>query len=261
MPTLDLATAPDTRFDTRFDPRRFAPISEAAFFFDVDGTLLDLRERPDDVVADSALRALLSALADASDGAVALVSGRSLADLDRIFDPLRLPCAALHGATIRFPNGAVQPPPKGAMDRARPDVTRYVADRPGLMLEDKGATLAVHYRQRPELGADLVAYLSDFGPGRDLAVQEGKLVVELKPTGADKGRAIAALMRHAPFAGRTPAFFGDDLTDEDGFGFVNSVGGVSCRIGLADAPTQARLHLPDPAAMRATLRVLVGALT
>ena len=121
------------------------------------------------------------------------------------------------------------------------------------MLEDKGATLAVHYRKRPELGAEALRFLLRFSPADGLAVQEGKFVVELKPGLYDKGTAIAELMRAPPFAGRMPVFFGDDLTDEAGFVFVNHAGGLSVRIGSAEVRTQAHQVLPDTAALRALL--------
>ncbi len=234
-------------------------LQTSAFFFDVDGTLLELKPMPQDVVADAALRDLLRALAARNAGAVALVSGRAIADLDRIFAPLILPAAGLHGAEIRFPDGVRTHTGAGIMDHARPDLARFVAAHPGLMLEDKGATLAVHFRQRPDLASDVLTCMRRFAPGDDIAVQEGKFVVELKPAGFDKGSAIASLLRHPPFAGRKPVFYGDDLTDEAGFSFVNKYGGLSVRIGQSDVPTQAQAHLDDPAAMRHAIMDILGA--
>jgi trehalose 6-phosphate phosphatase len=231
---------------------------KSAFFFDVDGTLLELRPRPEDVVADEALRLLVSRLAEVNAGAVALVSGRSIRDLDRIFQPLTLPAAGLHGAELRFPDGGRIATTAAIMDHARPDVGRFVAEHSGLMLEDKGATLAVHFRARPDLAGDVLTFMHRFAPGDDIAVQEGKFVVELKPAAFDKGSAIRTMMTQPPFAGRTPVFYGDDLTDEAGFTYVNTVGGLSVRIGARGAPTEARGHLDDPAAMRRELEDLVG---
>ena len=233
-------------------------ILKSAFFFDVDGTLLDLRPRPDDVVADEALRALIVNLQNLNKGAVALVSGRSIRDLDRIFQPLRLPAAGLHGAELRFPDGGRIATTASIMDHARPDVSRFVADHPGLMLEDKGATLAVHFRARPDLAGEVLTFMHGFAPGDDIAVQEGKFVVELKPSAFDKGSAIKTIMTQAPFNGRTPVFYGDDLTDEAGFTFVNKVGGLSVRIGERGAPTEAREHLDTPQALHRALEALVG---
>jgi trehalose 6-phosphate phosphatase len=224
-----------------------------AFFFDVDGTLLELRPDPMSVVADEGLRALLTHLRTLTQGAIALVSGRSLADIDRIFDPIVLPASGLHGAEMRYPDGSGLTTNPRIMDHARPGIGRFVAEHPGLMLEDKGATLAVHYRARPELGAHVLTFMNAFGPGDEIAVQEGKFVVELKPALYDKGTAIASLMKREPFHGRIPVFIGDDLTDEKGFALVNRRGGLSVRIGAPDIPTEAQFHIPNPAALRRRL--------
>jgi trehalose 6-phosphate phosphatase len=234
-------------------------LQSTALFFDVDGTLLELQRRPEDVVADEALRDMIVRLQAINSGALALVSGRAIRDLDRIFYPMILPTAGLHGAEIRFPDGSRIGAAAALMDHARPDVGRFVAEHAGLMLEDKGATLAVHFRERPDLAADVLRFMTRFGPGDEIAVQEGKFVVELKPVLFDKGTAIATLLEHAPFKGRTPVFYGDDLTDEAGFGYVNKVGGLSVRIGEGDIPTEARMHLPNPAALREHLMELTRA--
>lgn len=231
----------------RLDPAR------TAFFFDVDGTLLEIRPRPDDVRADAGLLQLVEDLQRVTRGAVALVSGRGLPDLDRIFAPMVLPAAGLHGAALRLPDGTRREITPAVMDHARPAVHAFVASEPGLRLEDKGATLAIHFRDRPELAGRVLDFLSTFTPGDDLAVQEGKMVVELKPAVVDKGTAIAALLRIPPFEGRVPVFFGDDLTDELGFEAVERMGGASVRIGEPHVPTRARYHLADPAALRAWL--------
>jgi trehalose 6-phosphate phosphatase len=235
-----------------------APTESSAYFFDVDGTLLELRRRPEEVVADEHLRGLLTRLQTAAGGAVALVSGRSIADLDRIFDPLTLPTAGLHGADIRFPDGSRQLPRTDLMDEVRPLVAAFAASHEGIWLEDKGATLAMHFRERPELAGEILAFLSHFQQGRDLAVQEGKMVVELKSAAHDKGTAIRTLLERPPFEGRQPVFVGDDLTDEHGFVEVQRVGGIAIRIGVPDVLTEARLHMPDPAYLRDRLRELAA---
>ena len=228
-------------------------LERAALFFDVDGTLLDIRPEPRDVVSDGHLLGLLQRLSVRCQGALALVSGRSLADIDRIFSPLKLTAVGLHGAEIRDASGAERRADPRIMDHARKPLRDFVAAHEGLMLEDKGATLAVHYRKRPDLGAETLKFLLRFSPADGLAVQEGKFVVELKPGLYDKGTAIAELMRAPPFAGRTPIFFGDDLTDEAGFACVNGAGGLSVRIGSAEVRTQAQQVLLDPEALRALL--------
>ena len=213
---------------------------------------------PRDVVADSNLRVWLSAAASASSGALALISGRTIADLDQIFEPLRLPAAGQHGGEMRFPDGSEKHPPTSLMDAARPRMREFVESHSGLWLEDKGGTLAVHYRDRPDLALTVFTFVSGFGPGDDVAVQQGKFVIELKPARFNKGTAIAAFMAQPPFQGRSPVFYGDDLTDEAGFAYVNSVGGRSIHVGDDDVPTQARERRRDPAAVRAELAALVG---
>lgn len=232
-------------------------LQKTAFFFDVDGTLLELQPRPEDVIADSGLRALIETLQRRNHGAVALISGRAIHDLDRIFDPLRLPAAGLHGAELRLPDGGRVTTTASIMDHARPDVRRFVADHPGLLLEDKGATLALHFRARPDLAVEALIFMRRFAPSDDIAVQEGKCVVELKPAAFDKGSAIKTLMSKAPFTGRMPVFYGDDLTDEAGFTYVNMIGGLSVRIGARATPTEARAHLADPSEVRTELKKLI----
>ncbi|HYP57188.1 MAG TPA: trehalose-phosphatase [Beijerinckia sp.] len=237
---------------------QIASISLCAFFLDVDGTLLDIKPRPGDVVADAELQILLTNFRKAAGGALALVSGRMIHDLDRIFAPLIFPAAGLHGAEIRFADGARIFAKSDAMDAARPDVRQFVSRHPGLMLEDKGATLAIHFRQRPELASEVLAFLSEFGPARDLAVQEGKMVAELKQVQFDKGTALACLLAQPPFYGRKPIFIGDDLTDEAGFEFVNAAGGISIRIGTPEFLTKAQHCLESSSDLRAQLIALLA---
>ncbi|MEJ0095544.1 MAG: trehalose-phosphatase [Methylocella sp.] len=235
---------------------RLAPPSTSAYFLDVDGTLLEIRPQPGDVVSDEFLRALLTKVRAAADGALALVSGRKIDDLDRIFAPIVLPAAGLHGAEIRFADGSRIAAEDGVMDAARPKLREFAAAHPGLILEDKGATLALHFRQRPELEAKVLAALQPFAENPDLAVQPGKMVAELKQVAHTKATAIAALLASPPFIGRRPVFIGDDLTDEGGFAFVNERGGISARIGAPQAATEARFWLSDPAQLRKELEEL-----
>jgi trehalose 6-phosphate phosphatase len=206
-----------------------------AMFLDVDGTLVDIESHPDEVRAAPQLRRSLADAARSLGGALALVSGRSIASVDRIFAPLCLPAAGLHGLERRDADGRVHYP-AGYADRiaaARAELVDFVQSGPGLLLEDKGAALALHYRNAPDLEAACVAHMdrARHAAGADFHVQQGKMVLELKPSGQDKGTAIAAFMQEPPFAGRTPVFVGDDLTDEDGFRMVNSLGGLSIRVG------------------------------
>jgi trehalose 6-phosphate phosphatase len=234
-----------------------APPSRSAYFLDVDGTLLEIKPSPEDVVSDKVLRALLTELAAAMGGALGLVSGRTIGDLDRIFAPLIFPAVGLHGAEIRFPDGARKTPPLGAMDAVRESLMDFVVTHPGLRLEDKGAALAVHFRQAPDLAGEVLKFVDALAKNSGLALQPGKMVAELKQAHHDKGRGIATLLASAPFAGRKPVFIGDDLTDETGFLFVNVQGGISVRAGPAGAPTHARYLLRDPANVRAELHRLL----
>jgi trehalose 6-phosphate phosphatase len=225
-----------------------------ALFLDVDGTLLALRPLPTDVRSDDALRRLMVALAARCNNALALVSGRTIVDLDRIFDPLVLPAAGMHGAELRFTDGVRHVSAPDLMDELRPAVTAFVSENQGLLFEDKGLTLCIHFRQRPELEAEVVAVLTKLTAGRDIVVQRGKMVAELKPSNVDKGRAIERIMATVPFAGRRPVFFGDDVTDESGFRYVTSVDGLGVRVGSLNDETSASLRLPDVDAVITTLK-------
>jgi trehalose 6-phosphate phosphatase len=132
-----------------------------------------------------------------------------------------------------------------------------MAARPGLRLEDKGAALAVHFRQTPELAHEVLEFLGALAQQSGLAVQEGKMVVELKQAHHDKGKGVAALLAYPAFLGRKPVFIGDDLTDESGFLFVNAQGGVSVRVGPTGTTTNARYRLQDPASVRSELQRLL----
>lgn len=230
--------------------------SDWAFFLDVDGTLLELAATPDAIHVDAALPALLMALHQASAGAVALVSGRALADLDRRLGVPALAKAGQHGLERRDAAGrlwlhAAPPRAKYAIEAA---LAPLLERHRGLLLEDKGLTLALHYRQAPEL-ADCVNRLmcrlvAEAGDG--LVVQEGKCIVEVKPGGVDKGTAVAEYLAEPPFLGRRPVFIGDDKNDEHAFAAVNARGGISIGVGAGDFC--ARYRLPDVSAVRAWLR-------
>ena len=205
-----------------------------AFFLDVDGTLLDIAEAPDRVHVPPRVVDVLARLAGSFGGAVALVSGRPIADLDRLLSPLRLPCAGLHGAERRDARGELRRHGMdGALDAARTALSSFCAAHPGTLLEDKGAALALHYRLAPaaESQARRAVGRALAGLGPAFALQEGKCVLEIKPAGSSKAHAIEEFMAEAPFAGRVPVFAGDDVTDEDGFRAVNRLGGLSVRVG------------------------------
>ncbi len=228
---------------------------DSAFFLDIDGTLLDIAETPQAVRAEAADYRLLERLHAAAGGAVALISGRTLAMIDGLFAPLKLPAAGQHGFERRDGEGRRR---RRRFDAARlrplAGVLReFVDDHPGLLFEDKGASVALHYRLAPALRETAHAQAlaaAAMLPG-ELEVQPGKMVWEIKPAGAHKGLAIEEFMRELPFRDRLPVFLGDDLTDEDGFQVVNRLGGHSIKVGAG--ATAARWRLPDPAAARAWL--------
>lgn len=230
-----------------------------ALFLDVDGTLLDLRARPEQVVADAPLIQLLQRVHARVDGALALVSGRAIGDLDRIFDPLRLPSAGLHGFEIRsgVRTHVVGRTDRDAIARTRSRLAAFVRDRAGLQLEDKGLALAVHFRAAPALeelvDAEVRACLAVLG--EEFEVQPGAMVRELKPRGASKGTAIHALMAELPFRGRVPVAVGDDLTDLDAFGAAEALGGFGVAVGHR---VDSAWRLPDPHALREWLERLPG---
>jgi len=223
-----------------------------AYFLDVDGTLIDIADTPDAVRVDTALLELIGRLHSASGGAVALVSGRALSDLQPRLGALRLPLAGQHGLERRDAAGrlwihAAPPAAKCAIMEALAPV---LARHPGLLLEDKGLTLALHYRQAPQLAAYAQHLMRGLAAaaGAGLEVQFGKRVAELKPAGIDKGTAVAEYLAESPFRGRRPVFIGDDLNDEHGFAEVNKLDGVSIKVGKGRSCALFRLR--DVAAAR-----------
>ena len=233
---------------------------DQSLFLDFDGTLVDIAASPDEVRVPPELPRLLAALADMLDGAVALVSGRLLAELADLVAPFAGAIAGQHGLERRRGDGSVtRAPAEPALDRIRPVLAEFAARHQGLMLEDKGVTLALHYRQAPALAAacSSLGRLAALTSGGALKAIEGKMVIELAPRLGGKGRAIAAFLAEPPFHGCSPVFVGDDTTDEDGFAMVDQLGGVSVRVG--DGSTAARHRLATVADVWAWLaRSLVG---
>lgn len=227
-----------------------------ALFLDVDGTLLEIAEHPDLVDTHAVDCALVEGLQRAARGALALISGRSLAQLDAMFAPLTLAAAGQHGYERRDVQGRRHRHrfPVEILAAPKQTLSAFAARHAGLVLEDKGASVALHYRLAPALrDASLEAMREAAAPlAGKVQIQAGKMVWELKPAGADKGSAIEEFMREPPFAGRTPVFLGDDVTDEYGFRVVNRLGGHSIKVG--DGATEARWFLESPAAARAWLR-------
>lgn len=229
-----------------------------ALFLDLDGTVLELAESPDAVVRSQELEHVLDALAGATGGAVAFISGRSIADLDRLLAPHRFAVAGVHGLERRGPDGAVERADGCgvALTRAKRRLDAWAGRLDGTFVEDKALSVAFHYRKRPDLAAELAALFEAFAEELDdeLEVLEGDSVYEVKPRGANKGDAIDTFMRQPPFEGRTPVFIGDDVTDEDGFRVVNAHGGLSVKVG--NGRTDAQVRLLDVKAVLAWLAAL-----
>lgn len=260
---MDIARAPT---QPNLTPLAAPPLPEAnarwALFLDVDGTLLDFNDDPRAVSVSKKLLALLHALHDALQGALALVSGRGLDDLDRLFGQPHWAGAGLHGLELRRADGSfrrlsVTPEEQQRMHQA---TTALVARFDGAQLEDKQMAVALHCRRAPHLFDELrhaAEAMIDQLPGYEL--QPGNLVIEFKPAGIDKGRAVNELLASTPFLGRVPVYLGDDLTDEHAFASLRRKHGMGVLIGSPRA-TQASFSLPDPAAVEAWLVRVLDAL-
>ena len=230
------------------------PAPGFAVFLDFDGTLVDIAARPDWVRIDPALLDVLERLRQRLDGALAIVTGRSLAVLDDLLAPCRFDASGLHGAECRIRErtwrGPAVPAPLG---RVVDELERRFGSAQGMIVEDKGQTVSLHWREAPERAEDglaaMAAIVAELGGGYRL--QRGKAVAEIVPAGASKGVAISQFLAAAPYHGRCPVFIGDDLTDEHGFEVVNAKGGLSVHVGAG--PSRARFRLGSPAEVRAEL--------
>ena len=236
--------------------------ARTALFLDFDGTLVDLAPTPESVKVPPGLVALLLALQAQLGGALAIVSGRKLDDLDQFLAPLQLPTAAEHGACYRpQPTDSRSAHPAVQMRlivlpdfHARvPEVFALAARHPGLQLEVKSACLALHYRHAPELETQAHQVMQQaLAQLPDMALMAGKRVFEIKPAHVSKGQAIRDLMQHPPFAGRRCVFVGDDVTDEAGFLAVHALGGDGVKVGTGASAAASRIT--SPAAVRHWLR-------
>jgi trehalose 6-phosphate phosphatase len=208
--------------------------AEYALFLDFDGTLVAIAERPDDVRLDPKTRDALADLNGLLAGALAIVTGREIEVIDRFLAPLRLSVAGVHGLTRRDARGKTYASPfdaglPAAIERA---VSPLLQKYPGLLIERKYGAVALHYRDHPELEqVSLDALQSAVGDLRETEIKRGKMVVELKAIGGNKGAAVADFLKEEPFAGRRAVFAGDDVTDEDAFAVVNARDGISIKIG------------------------------
>lgn len=211
-----------------------------SLFLDFDGTLAEIASTPEEVHVNSVLHVTLGALFEALDGALAVISGRPIAQLDRFLAPLRLPVAGMHGLERRGTDGRVMRRPDGApvLDGLRERLSKLAGEDGRLVLEDKGPTVALHYRGAPEREAELRARMDEWVAELDgYRVLYGKMVLEALPAKTGKGQVIEAYMHQRPFRGRRPVFAGDDVTDEDGFAVVARLGGISIKVG--DGPSGA----------------------
>jgi trehalose 6-phosphate phosphatase len=224
-----------------------------ALFLDFDGTLVDIADQPHEVAVPHGLVQTLSMLQDYLDGAVAVISGRPIGQVDDFLRPLQLAAAGVHGAERRSAGGEmtlIAAPPLDAVEQA---ARQLAAGHAGLLVENKRGSLALHYRQAPELEALCLSTMQaavEQSPG--VTLLQGKMVVEAKPSGATKGGAIEAFLREPPFAGRTPLFVGDDITDEVGFSSVQRLGGLGVKVG--DGPTVAWQRIATPELFRQELQ-------
>lgn len=229
-----------------------APRADWAYFVDLDGTLLDIAPSPDEVRLDAEVQTLLTELSEFAGGAVALISGRSISDITGLISEPCLPVAGQHGLERRDAAGRITAhrEESNGLAFAAGALEREVKKYSGLMLEQKGLSLALHYRAAPELGGHVHTVMrricSELGP--EYVLQEGKRVVELKPAGKDKGVAVQEFLREPPFLGRRPVFLGDDATDEYAFAVVNEADGISVKVG--PGKTGARFRLKDVRAVR-----------
>jgi len=235
------------------EPRPLPGFDTVALFLDLDGTLAAIKPRPSDVGPEAWRTALLRRLQEKLDGRLAVISGRSLEEVDRILEGAVTAVAAVHGLVRRRADGVVeQAPPAEGLPAARSVLDELAARHPGMVVEDKTLSVAVHFRQAPELADEVRREAEAIAADTGLRLQLGDMVAELCTPGFDKGSAVRAFLREAPFLAALPVFVGDDLTDENGFRAARAVGGVSVLVGPSRA-TAADLRLEDVAAVRAWL--------
>jgi trehalose 6-phosphate phosphatase len=231
------------------------PFARAALMLDMDGTLIDLAPTPDAVIVPPGLPHTLASLREALGGALAIVTGRPVETVDRLFADAPGAVAGEHGGAIRHhPGGPIErldlpAPPQAWLDQAEALVRRF----PGALLERKARGFALHYRQAPQardVFQDALRALVDTLPA-GFELHPAHMLWEIRPRGADKGGAVAALMRRPPFAGRLPVFIGDDVTDEDGMREARAQGGAGYRVdAVFGDPDGVRTWLQRSAARR-----------
>jgi trehalose 6-phosphate phosphatase len=228
-------------------------LSGAALFLDFDGTLIELAETPASILVPQGLAPLLARLHDRLEGRLAIVSGRAVDDLEAHLPATSIAFSGSHGVEMRLADGRRLPVvvPHDLV-AVRAAVRAFASGQAGLLVEDKPAGIALHFRQAPEAAVAVEGFMQDMSARHDLAIQRGSMVVELRPHGADKGDAVRGFMRDPPFIGARPIFVGDDLTDEHAFAAVAELGGAGVLVG-PERQTAARYCLPSVPAVTAWL--------
>ena len=221
----------------------------SALFLDFDGTLVELAETPDGIAVSSTLPGLLRSLSDRLSGRMAIVSGRAVGNLESHLNCAGIAVSGSHGLELRLANGTMVPL-AAPIDLAelRDKIARFASGTAGLIIEEKPASIALHYRKAPEEAERVDAFMSLLAERSGLTLQRGKMVVELRPRGADKGDAVRAFMAEPQFGGARPIFIGDDVTDEDGMRAANELGGFGIAVGERESEN-ARYALASPAAV------------
>ncbi|MDQ8028610.1 MAG: trehalose-phosphatase [Brevundimonas sp.] len=228
--TLDAGNAAVETF-----PRLPAPparLDRIALFLDLDGVLAELAETPEAVVPEPRRTAVLSALAPRLGGRVAIISGRTIAEIDRIADGSMASASGVHGLERRRADGTfLRAEASESVRNAVAAFEEFARARPGVLVEDKAVAAGLHFRSAPDAAQEADALTRRLAAETGLMLQPGNMVIELKTPGASKGTALKAFMQEAPFAGGVPVMLGDDLTDEDGFRAATELGGFGVLVG------------------------------
>ncbi|MFC3023942.1 trehalose-phosphatase [Vibrio zhugei] len=233
------------------------PFDNVALFFDFDGTLVELQATPEAVIVGDELRTLVTSLGRELNQALALISGRSLDSLDHLLAMPTVNVSGSHGMQFRCGSSGdtfLHPNTVTLPDALIKDCQQF-CHKHDLLLEDKPLTVAIHYRSKPEMENQVEAYLQQLAArfsSLDLSIQAGKRIRELKPSGINKASALDYFMSQPQFKDRTPWYFGDDVTDEDAFTWVNERHGVSVKIG--EGESNAQYHLASPQEVMAFLQ-------
>ncbi|MBR0654652.1 trehalose-phosphatase [Plastoroseomonas arctica] len=243
-----------TRLPPELPPPPEALLQSSSLFLDFDGTLVEIAATPDAVLVDAGLRDLLAALARHYGPRVAIVSGRSIAQLDALIGPVArmLAISGSHGSEHRFDGGEEKPLRPRSLDAVEARMRDAAARHPGALVEPKSFGVALHYRLAPGFEGEARTLVEALAAASGLAVQAGKMMVEARIPGSDKGVAVTRLMQRAGMAGTKPVFLGDDLTDEAGFEAARALGGTGILVGNP-RPTAAAYRLDNPAAVRSWL--------